>query len=34
MKLNCLVIEDSAVQRMIVVKLVNNNPQLHLVGDF
>lgn len=34
MKLNCLVIEDSAVQRMIVVKLVNNNTQLHLVGDF
>ena len=34
MKLNCLVIEDSAVQRIIVVKLVNNNPQLHLVGDF
>jgi two-component system LytT family response regulator len=34
MKLNCLVIEDSAVQRMIVVKLIHNNPQLHLVGDF
>ena len=34
MKLNCLVIEDSAVQRMIVVKLVNNNPKLYLVGDF
>ncbi len=34
MKLNCLVIEDSAFQRMIVVKLVNNNPQLHLVGEF
>ena len=34
MKLNCLVIEDSAVQRMIVVKLVNNNPQLQLVGEF
>jgi len=34
MKLNCIVIEDSAVQRMIVVKLANNNPQLNLVGDF
>jgi len=34
MKLNCLVIEDSAVQRMIVARLVNNHPQLNLVGDF
>ena len=34
MKLNCLIIEDSAVQRMIVARLVNNHPQLNLVGDF
>lgn len=34
MKLNCLIIEDSAVQRMIVARLVNNHPQLNLIGDF
>jgi DNA-binding LytR/AlgR family response regulator len=34
MKLNCLIIEDSAVQRIIVARLVNNHPQLNLVGDF
>ncbi|MEY4963267.1 MAG: hypothetical protein RLZZ323_586 [Bacteroidota bacterium] len=34
MKLNCLIIEDSAVQRMIVTRLVNNHPQLNLIGDF
>ena len=34
MKLNCLIIEDSAVQRMIVTRLVNNHTQLNLIGDF
>ena len=34
MKLNCLIIEDSAVQRMLVARLVNNHPQLNLIGDF
>lgn len=34
MKLNCLIIEDSAVQRMIAVRLINNHPQLNLTGDF
>lgn len=34
MKLNCLIIENSAVQRMIVTRLVNNHTQLNLIGDF
>lgn len=34
MKLNCVVVDDSSVQRMIIAKLVNNHPHLHLVGDF
>jgi DNA-binding LytR/AlgR family response regulator len=34
MKLNCVVIDDSSLQRMIIVKLVNNHPNLQLVGDF
>jgi two-component system, LytTR family, response regulator len=34
MKLNCVVVDDSTVQRMVIAKLVNNHPNLHLVGDF
>jgi DNA-binding LytR/AlgR family response regulator len=34
MRLNCVIVEDSAVQRMIINKLVNNHPQLNLIGDF
>jgi two-component system, LytTR family, response regulator len=34
MKLNCVVVDDSSIQRMITSKLVNNHPNLHLVGDF
>src|SRR6476660_8944131 len=34
MKLNCVVVDDSYIQRMIIAKLVNNHPNLHLVGDF
>lgn len=34
MKLNCVVVDDSAIQRMTVTKLVNNHPNLNLVGDF
>jgi chemotaxis response regulator CheB len=33
MKLNC-VVDDSSIQRMIISKLVNNHPSLHLIGDF
>ncbi|MBE0392302.1 DNA-binding LytR/AlgR family response regulator [Flavobacterium sp. 7E] len=34
MKLNCVVVDDSSIQRMIIAKLVNNHTNLHLVGDF
>ncbi len=34
MKLNCLVIDDSSIQRMSITKLVNNHPNLNLIGDF
>jgi DNA-binding LytR/AlgR family response regulator len=34
MKLNCIVVDDSTVQRMIIIKLINNHPNLHLIGDF
>ncbi len=34
MKLNCVVVDDSSLQRMVIAKLVNNHPNLHLVGDF
>ena len=34
MKLNCVVVDDSSIQRMIIAKLVNNHPNLNLVGDF
>ncbi len=34
MKLNCVVVDDSSIQRMIIAKLVNNHPNLHLLGDF
>ncbi|AWG26613.1 LytR/AlgR family response regulator transcription factor [Flavobacterium kingsejongi] len=34
MKLNCIVVDDSTIQRMIVTKLVNGHPNLNLVGEF
>jgi hypothetical protein len=34
MKLNCVVVDDSSIQRMIIAKLVNNHPNLHLIGIF
>jgi DNA-binding LytR/AlgR family response regulator len=34
MKLNCVVVDDSSIQRMIITKLVNNHQSLNLVGDF
>ncbi len=34
MKLNCVVVDDSSLQRMIITKLVNNHQNLNLVGDF
>jgi two-component system LytT family response regulator len=34
MKLNCVVVDDSSIQRAIIAKLVNNHSGLHLIGDF
>ena len=34
MKLNCVIVEDSTLQRMLIVKLVSNHPNLRLVGNF
>ncbi len=34
MKLNCVVVDDSAVQRMTISKLVSNHLQLKLIGEF
>lgn len=34
MKLNCLVVDDSSLQRLIISKLVANEPNLNLLGDF
>lgn len=34
MKLNCVVVDDSSIQRIIITKLVNNHQNLNLVGDF
>lgn len=34
MKLDCIVIEDDVIQRMINVKLANSHPNLNVVGSF
>ena len=34
MKLNCIVVDDSAVQRITITKLVNESTLLNLVGEF
>ncbi|AWA31187.1 DNA-binding response regulator [Flavobacterium magnum] len=34
MKLNCVIVDDSSIQRMIVGKLVSNHLNLNLVGEF
>ena len=34
MKLNCIVVDDSAVQRVTITKLVNESTMLHLISDF
>lgn len=34
MKLNCIVVDDSAVQRVTITKLVNESTLLHLIDDF
>jgi len=34
MKLNCVVVDDSSIQRMVIAKLVNNHTNLNLIGDF
>jgi hypothetical protein len=31
MKLNCVVVDDSSIQRMIIAKLVNNHQNLNLI---
>ena len=34
MKLNSIVVDDSAIQRITITKLVNESTLLNLVGDF
>ncbi|MFZ4106795.1 LytR/AlgR family response regulator transcription factor [Flavobacterium sp.] len=34
MKLNCVVVDDSSLQRIVITKLVNNHPNLQLIGDY
>jgi len=34
MKLNCVVVDDSSIQRMVITKLVSNHTNLNLIGDF
>lgn len=34
MKLNCIIIEDSSLQRMIITKLVSKHTNLKLIGEF
>lgn len=34
MKLKCIIVDDSTIQRMAVTKLVNNHPALTLVADY
>ncbi|KGO95728.1 LytR/AlgR family response regulator transcription factor [Flavobacterium enshiense] len=34
MKINCIVVDDSSIQRLTITKLVNDNPNLELVGEF
>ncbi len=34
MKLNCVVVDDSSLQRIVITKLVNNHSNLNLIGDF
>jgi two-component system, LytTR family, response regulator len=34
MKLNCIVVDDSAVQRITITKLVNESTLLNLIGEF
>jgi DNA-binding LytR/AlgR family response regulator len=34
MKLNCIVVDDSTIQRMTITKLINDTTSLYLVGDF
>lgn len=34
MKLNCIVVDDSAIQRILVTKLVDENKSLNLMGEY
>lgn len=34
MKLNCIVVDDSSIQRVLVTKLVDAHPNLSLIGEF
>ncbi len=34
MTLNCVVVDDSAIQRLSIVKLVENHPSLNLIAEY
>ncbi|WP_461532822.1 LytR/AlgR family response regulator transcription factor [Sinomicrobium sp.] len=34
MKMNCIIVDDSNIQRMAVAKLINSIPHLHLVAEY
>ena len=34
MKLNCVIVDDSSIQRIVVAKLANSHANLQLVGEF
>lgn len=34
MTLNCVVVDDSSIQRMSIVKLIENNPSLNLIAEY
>ncbi len=34
MTLNCVIVDDSTIQRLSIVKLVENNPSLNLIAEF
>ncbi len=34
MKLNCVIVDDSSIQRIIIKKLASNNQNLNVIGDF
>ncbi|MEP0676042.1 MAG: response regulator, partial [Nonlabens ulvanivorans] len=32
--LNCYVVDDSSIQRLAIVKMIENHPNLKLIGEF